>query len=103
MRIRKGDLVKVISGKDRGKTGKVQAVLRKENKVFVEKVNIVKKHKKQTGGQKDPGGIIEIELPIDSSNVMVICSSCNKPTRIGFAIEREGKVRVCKKCNAKLD
>lgn len=103
MKIRKGDSVKILSGKDRGKRGKVLSVLQSEGKVVVEKVNRVKKHKKQTGEQKDPGGIIEVEAPIDISKVMIVCSSCNKPTRIGYKRMKDRKVRICKKCKEVLD
>lgn len=103
MKIKKGDKVKVISGKDNGKMGKVISVLRDKDKVVVEKVNIVKKHKKKTGDQKDPGGIISFEAPINISNVMLVCSSCNKPTRLGFTIKDKKKKRICKKCNGSLD
>ena len=103
MKVKKGDQVKVISGKDRGKISKVLAVLGKEGKVVVEKVNVAKKHKKQTGNQKDPGGIIELESPIDISNIMAICPSCNKSIRVGYKIVEGKKVRICKKCKSVLD
>ena len=103
MKIRKGDQVKVISGKSRGKTSKILAVIPDKHKVIVEKVNIVKKHRKQTGNQKDPGGILEVEAPIDISNVMVICPSCNEPTRVGYKFVEKKKLRVCKNCKHVLD
>jgi len=103
VKIRKGDQVKVISGKSRGKTSKILAVIPDKHKVIVEKVNIVKKHRKQTGNQKDPGGILEVEAPIDISNVMVICPSCNEPTRVGYKFVEKKKLRVCKNCKHVLD
>lgn len=93
----------MISGKYRGKIGKVLSVLRDREKVVVEKVNVVKKHKKKTGDQKDPGGIIEVESPIDISNVMLVCPSCDKPTRSEFNVKDDKKQRICKKCNSTID
>lgn len=97
MNIKTGDTVKIISGKDRGKTGKVTHVFPKKNLLVVEGVNIRKKHtrpKKQ--GQK--GQIIQMPMPINMSNAMIICPGCGKSTRVG----KKKKVRVCKKCNAEL-
>ena len=95
-RIRSGDSVVVLTGKDRGKTGKVRTVLPKENRVIVEGLNIVKRHTKARGpGQ--PGGIIEKEAPLHISNVAIADPSTGKPTRVGFRIEEDGsKVRVAK-------
>jgi large subunit ribosomal protein L24 len=103
MKIKKGDTVKIISGKDRGKLSKVLSVLGDSDRVVVEKVNVAKIHKKQTGNQKDPGGIIEVERPISISKVMVVCPSCNKSTRVGWKISKDKKVRICKKCKNVLD
>ncbi len=102
-KIRKGDEVLVITGKDKGKRGKVLRVIRKENRVVVEGVNIIKKHVKPRGmGQ--PGGIIQQEAPIHISNVMLICTKCGRPTRVGFRIlEDKTKVRICKKCKEVID
>lgn len=105
MKIKKGDTVLVISGKYRGKTGKVLKAFPKEGKVLVEGVNIVKKHvKPKRVGEK--GQIVQIPKPIDVSNVKLICPSCKKATRVGYKIfEKEGekeKVRVCKKCKAEI-
>jgi large subunit ribosomal protein L24 len=95
-RIRSGDSVVVLTGKDRGKTGKVRQVLPRENRVIVEGVNIVKRHTKARGpGQ--PGGIIEKEAPLHISNVAIADPSTGKPTRVGFRLEADGsKVRVAK-------
>ncbi len=96
-KIKKKDIVVVITGKDKGKKGEVLKVLPKENRVIVSKVNIVKKHMRPT--QTRPGGIKEIESPIHISNVMLICPKCAQPTRVGFTFLPDGKkVRVCKKC-----
>ncbi len=103
MKIKKGDTVLIISGKDRGKKGKVLHAFPKEERVSVEGVNLLKKHvspEKQRQQQKGKkvGQIVEFPAPISVSNVKMICSKCNKGTRVG---KEEGK-RVCKKCNQKL-
>lgn len=102
MKIRKGDTVKIISGKDRGKTGKVNLVLINENKIVVEGINVRKKHnrpKKQ--GQK--GQIVQIAMPIHSSNAMVICMKCNKATKVFKKNTGARKLRICKKCGAEMN
>jgi len=99
MRIRKGDKVKIIAGKDRGKVGKVEKVYKSQNKVLILGVNIYKKHIKKS--EKMPkGGVVEIPRPIDVAKIMLICSTCGKTTRVGFKIEKGKKNRICKKCNA---
>jgi large subunit ribosomal protein L24 len=101
MKIKKGDTVLVISGKWKGKTGKVLRAFPKELKVLVEGVNIVKKHQKpKRAGEK--GQIVEIPKPIHVSKVKLICPSCKKATRVGYKIEGDKKFRVCKKCGAKI-
>ena len=101
MKIKKGDNVQVLSGNDKGKTGEVLETIPKEDKVIVKGVNIRKKHvKPKKQGQE--GGIIAIECALKASKVSVVCSKCNKPTRIGYEIEEDGKVRVCKKCKTKI-
>ena len=97
--IKKEDRVVVISGKDRGKVGKVLAVFPKKDVVIVERVNFAKHHEKRRGyGQQ--GGVIEREAPIDISNVMLICPRCNRQTRTSRKeLETGFKVRVCRKCN----
>lgn len=102
MTIKNGDTVYVITGKDKGKTGKVSAVYSDKNKVLVENVNIVTKHKKPKS-QQDKGGIVKKPAPIDASNVMVVCPVCNKATRIAHKEIDGKKARVCKKCGASLD
>ena len=97
MKIKKGDMVKIMTGKDRGKTGKVSKVIPSEEKIIVEGMNIKKKNirpKKQ--GQK--GHIAQISAPFYASNAMIICSSCGKTARTGYKMEGEKKIRICKKC-----
>ncbi len=101
MRIKKGDNVQVLSGNDKGKTGEVLEVIPKQNKVIVKDVNVRKKHVKARK-QGEEGGIIPVEVAIPSSKVNVVCPKCGKVTKIGYSIEKDGKVRVCKKCGAKL-
>ena len=101
MRIKKGDTVKVLSGNDKGKTGEVLEVIPKTQKVVVKGVNIRKKHVKPRKAGEE-GGIIPSEFPIHSSKVNVICPKCQKATRVGYIVENNEKVRVCKKCGAKL-
>ena len=101
MKIKVNDTVKIISGKDRGKTGKITHVLVEENRIVVEGVNIAKKHSKpKKQGQK--GQIIQMPMPISVSNAMVVCSSCSKPTRVGKKTVGSKKVRACKRCGGEL-
>ena len=103
MNIRKGDEVLVIRGDDRGKRGKVHRAIPRENKVLVEGVNVRKRHMKPRGNIKQ-AGIIEREAPVDVSKVMLVCSKCNKPTRIGHRRLEDGrKVRFCRSCQEVLD
>jgi large subunit ribosomal protein L24 len=105
-RIRKGDTVQVIAGKDKGTRGQVLRVIPKNERVVIERVNIAKKHQRpvQAGqGQMQPG-IIEFEAPIHLSNVMLVCPQCEEATRIGFRMTADGvKVRVCRKCGQDID
>ena len=102
MHFKTGDKVVVISGKDKGKEGKIIKVLRNENRVVVEGVNVVKKHVKGNGQQA--GSITEVEAAIHASNVMIVDPKTNKPTRIGHSINKDGKkIRVTKKSNSSLD
>jgi large subunit ribosomal protein L24 len=100
MNIRKGDKIKVLSGKDRGKTGKVTKAFPAEGKIVVEKINVVKKHNKAKGAT--PGERIAVEMPIEVSNVQLICSKCGKPSRTGKKQVGEKMVRICKKCEAEI-
>ncbi|RLC33509.1 MAG: 50S ribosomal protein L24 [Candidatus Nealsonbacteria bacterium] len=103
MKIKKGDNVIVISGKDKGKKAKVLRAFPKENKIVVEGVNVVTKHSRpRRAGEK--GQIMHIAMPINVSNVMVVCSKCEKPTRVGYEVlPNKTKVRICKKCKSQLD
>ena len=101
LHVRKDDTVVVISGKDKGKQGKVLRALPKAGKIVVENVNVVARHTKPKG-QGDPGGIIRSEAPIYASKVMLVCDKCSKATRVSYKILPDGKkVRVCK-CAAEL-
>ncbi len=100
--IRKGDHVMVVTGRDRGKTGKVMRVVPSTGKLLVERLNMVKRHSKPRGAQS-PGGIIEKEAPIQISNVMIFCDRCNAPVRSGIKPATDGtKTRVCRRCGESL-
>jgi large subunit ribosomal protein L24 len=102
IRLKKGDMVKVIAGKEKGKQGKVLKTIRGENQVVVEKLNFVKRHQK--ADSKGKGGIVEKEGPIHLSNVAYLCGKCDTGVRIGFKILEDGKkVRICLKCKDQLD
>ena len=102
MNFKTGDKVVVIAGKDKGKEGKISHVLRAENKVVVEGVNVVKKHIKPNG--QNEGSIVEMEAPIHASNVMILDPKTKKRTRIGHEIDKNGKkIRVAKKSNSAID
>lgn len=103
MKIVKGDKVVVIAGKDKGKEGTVQAVYPKVNKVVVEGVNVHKKHKKPT--QQNPEGtVVEMYVPINASNVAIVDPKTHKPSRVGYAVDKDGKkIRVAKKSGSKLN
>ena len=101
MKIKKGDTVVVLSGKDKGKQGKVQVVIPSDRKVVVEGVNIVTCHTKPRR-QGETGGIVKREAAIYASKVQVVCPKCNKGTRVAHKIEGDKKIRVCKHCGAEL-
>lgn len=103
LHVRKGDTVVVLSGKDKGKKGKVLRALPKEGKVLVEDVNVVTKHKRPSPTMQQ-GGLLKQEAPIFAAKVMLVCPVCKQPTRVGHQILDNGsKVRVCKKCNENMD
>ncbi|VAX17811.1 LSU ribosomal protein L24p (L26e) [hydrothermal vent metagenome] len=103
MFIKKDDIVVVTAGADKGKKGRVIGAIPSENRVIIEKVNIVKKHQRPTQQQRQ-GGIIEKEAKINASNVRIYCSKCDKPVRVGYKIlEDRKKVRVCRKCDEMID
>ena len=102
MNFKVGDEVVVITGSDKGKTGKIVKTLKNENKVVVEGVRMIKKHQKPTG--QETGGIIEVAAPINASNVMIIDPKTKKRTRIGHTTDKNGKkIRITKKSNEKID
>jgi large subunit ribosomal protein L24 len=118
MRVKKGDLVHILSGKDRGKQGRVIEARPREGRVLIENLNVVKRHmrprpmrdaNRMGGSQIIPGGIIEKPSPVDVSNVMVVCPVCNDPTRVGILVKdvkgESVRVRVCKRegCGQELD
>jgi len=106
MKLRKGDNVKVMTGKDRGSTGRILSVNPKEGRVIIEGVNMVKRHMKlraaRGGAAGQEGGIVTQEAPVRASNVQIICASCG-PTRVAYNITDDGaKIRVCRKCGGEL-
>ncbi len=101
-KIKKGDKVKVLAGKDQGKTGVIEIVLTNKQKVKIEGINVAKKHQKaKRSGEK--GQLISLAMPIDISKVQLICPKCGKPSRVGRVMDGDKKFRVCKKCNAKFE
>ena len=103
MKIRKNDTVLVIAGKDKGKKGKVRFAYPKDERLLVEGVNFIKRHTRARGRVRQ-AGIIEVEAPIHVSNIMLLCSRCNHPTRVGFRILEDGrKVRICRSCQEVID
>jgi large subunit ribosomal protein L24 len=101
-RIRKNDTVMVITGRERGKTGKVLRVMPESGTVVIERLNMVKRHSKPRGPQS-PGGIVEKEAPIQISNVMSFCDRCNAPVRTGIKPAADGvKMRVCRRCGESM-
>src|SRR3989344_2775298 len=101
LKIKKGDNVKVITGKDRGKIGKVVKTLFLQGKVLIENVNVFKKHVKPKRAN-EKGQVIFVSRPINVSNVQLLCQACGRPTRIGNKIDGKDKIRFCRKCNAKI-
>lgn len=103
-RVRKGDLVEVIAGDDKGTRGEVNAVDARKGRVVVHGVNIVKKHQRRTGAVRTQTGIIEFEAPMALSNVAPVCKACDRWTRVGREVTDDGrKVRVCRRCGRHLD
>ena len=103
LHVKTGDRVIVTTGKDKGKIGNVKKSIPSESKVIVEGANMVTKAQKPNPMAGIQGGLVKIEAPLDSSNVMVVCPSCEKPTKIKHEIKDGKKVRVCKKCGEQLD
>jgi large subunit ribosomal protein L24 len=103
MQIKKNDMVVVTTGKEKGKRGRVIAVYPRQNRVLIEKLNMIKRHTKPNQ-QLRQGGIVEKESPISASNVMLVCSKCDKPTSVSRKAQGDGsRVRVCKTCEATLE
>lgn len=101
--VRHGDTVVVIAGRERGKRGKVLRVFRDANRVLIERVNMIKKHQRPTQKLRQ-GGIIEREGPLALSNVLVLCSRCDRPSRTGVKVLADGrKVRICRRCGESID
>jgi len=101
MKLKKNDEVKVKTGKDKDKKGKIEKVFSKENKVLIPGINLYKRHYKSRT-QTKPSEIIEITKPFPVGNVALICPNCHKETRIGYKMENKEKVRICKKCKKKI-
>lgn len=101
-KLRKGDEVKVIRGKDKGKTGKIEKVFPKENKVLIPGVNQYKRHLKARS-QNRPSEIVTINKPIPVSNVLLVCPKCHLPTRVGFLLKENDKIRICRKCKEQIN
>jgi large subunit ribosomal protein L24 len=102
LKIKKGDKVRVLTGKDRGHEGEVMRVLPSAGKVIVDGANVAKKHQKATKATMQ-GGIIDKDMPLPVANVALVCPSCGKATRVGYKIDKDGtKARVCKKCGGEM-
>jgi large subunit ribosomal protein L24 len=101
MKLKKGDNVKVIRGKDKGKTGKLDKVLPKKDQVLISNINQYKRHLKSRS-QGQPSEVVTLTKPVNSENVILICPKCNKPTRVGYKIEKNNKLRICKKCKSEI-
>ena len=116
MKVKKGDVVRILRGKDAGKEGRVLEAIPKQGRVVVENINVVKRHRRPRpiqntmgmgGGGMTPGGIMELAAPLPVSNVMVVCPVCGKPTRVGtvekVVKDKTVRVRVCKQCGEEID
>ncbi len=102
MKIKKGDRVRVLTGKDRGKEGEVMRAIPERDKVIVDGVNIAKRHQRATRATTQ-GGIIDKDMPLPVANVAIVCGSCDKATRIGYRFDDQGKkIRICRKCGGDL-
>ncbi len=100
LKLKKGDMVSVLAGKDRGKSGKVISVNPVSGRAVVEGINLVKKHKRRAQQDQQHTGVVSIESPISLSNVRVICKNCDAPARVSFSVLKDkSKVRICKKCS----
>lgn len=100
MKYKKGDEIVVTAGKEKGKHGKIEQIMPRLNKVLIPGINVYKKHVKSRG--QNPGGIIDVVRPLPVTNVSLVCPNCSKQTRIGYSLEKDAKVRICRKCGKKL-
>lgn len=101
MKIKKGDKIKVVYGKDKGREGTIDNVYTRSNKLLIQGINLYKKHIKKN--EKMPqGGVVEVPRPIEAAKVMLVCPKCKKATRIGYEIVKDKKFRICKKCKSKI-
>ncbi|HLV01985.1 MAG TPA: 50S ribosomal protein L24 [Acidobacteriota bacterium] len=104
LHIKRNDQVRVLAGKDRGKTGRVLRVFPNRQRALVENINVIKRHTRPNPQRNIQGGIAERESPIHLSNLKVICPECNRPTRVSYQLLSDGKkVRTCKACNGTID
>jgi large subunit ribosomal protein L24 len=101
MKLKKGDEIKVVKGKDKGKTGKIEKALPKEGKVLVTNVNLFKRHLKARS-QSQPSEIVTLTKPLPEENVALVCPKCHKQTRVGYKLEKTNKVRICRKCGKEI-
>lgn len=102
MKLRKGDTVKVVKGKDKGRTGKIEKILPGIGKILIPGVNVYKKHAKPRS-EKERGGVIEVVKPLPVANVALVCPKCSQQTRIGYQVDKSGeKHRICRKCGVNL-
>lgn len=100
MKLKKGDQIVVIAGKDKGRKGKIEKILPKQGRILIPGINVFKKHLRPRG-EGQPGGIIDVVKPLSASNVALLCPKCGKQTRIGWQINKDGsKTRICRKCQA---
>lgn len=102
MKLKVGDNVIILKGKDRSKSGRIDKIFKEDNRVVVKGINIVKKHQKKSQS-KPQGGIIEKYLPVNASKVQILCPSCHKPTKAGYLISDNSKIRICRSCRGSLD
>lgn len=97
MKLRKGDKVKVTAGRDKGRVGTIERVYNSSRKVLISKINIYKKHIKKSE-QVPQGGVVELPRPLDISKLSLLCAHCGQTTRVGYVLQKDKKVRICKKC-----
>jgi len=101
MKLKKGDNVQIMVGKDQGKQGQIMKMDVKSGKVFIQGLNLFKKHQRPKK-QGEKGEVVSVSRPLNLSNIMIVCNSCAKPVRVGFKINGENKVRYCKKCGGNV-